>query len=229
MTNRPSLVLLPGLGADRRLFRELEKEVPGLIVPDWPPSPWGDGIDELASRLVPSLPADRPLFLGGSSFGGFVALRLARLVPTHAVVLIGSCRKPGEIPFALRCLAPAAGLLPSAAFRAPPLFFGRPLARLFGAKTAEQQDLFLEMLRDASPDFIRWGVRAISRWREDDSRIDAPVVRIHGGEDRVLPLGSLTADLVIPGAGHLVPMTHPREVGEFLAGFLATLDQRVPS
>jgi surfactin synthase thioesterase subunit len=70
----PSLALLPGLGADRRLFQELEKEVPGLIVPAWPLPPWGDRLDDLAARLVPSLPADRPLFLGGSSFGGFVAL-----------------------------------------------------------------------------------------------------------------------------------------------------------
>src|SRR5215510_13793278 len=71
-----TVVLLPGLGADERLFAPQRAVLPGLIVPRWPEPRRDDSLPRFAARLADAVPKSDDLFLGGSSFGGMVALEL---------------------------------------------------------------------------------------------------------------------------------------------------------
>jgi thioesterase domain-containing protein len=74
------LVLLPGLGADERLFQAQRAAIPELEVPAWPDPVPGESLREFAARAAEAVPAGEGLYLGGSSFGGMVALEMAARV-----------------------------------------------------------------------------------------------------------------------------------------------------
>src|SRR5436309_4107252 len=111
-----TVVLFPGLGADHRLFRFQHAVLPDLVIPPWPATAANDSLASFAGRFVDSIPKVDGLYLGGSSFGGMVALELASLVQPKAVILIGSCTSPSAITALARHMRSLAAALPVSAF-----------------------------------------------------------------------------------------------------------------
>lgn len=215
---RPTLVLLPGLGADARVFSRQQAAFPGLVVPSWPEFQAGDSLPQFASRLVRSVPPGAPLYLGGSSFGGMVALELAALLRPQAVLLIGSCVGPESLAPLAHALRPLASFLPSAMFQPRP--WALPLVLpTFGRLTRPQREVFWTMAKATPAPFLKWGVNAILSWKP--SRVESPVHHIHGSLDRLIPIKRANPTVVVVGGGHLLPLTHPDEVTAFLSRVLS--------
>jgi pimeloyl-ACP methyl ester carboxylesterase len=164
----------------------------------------------MAARIA----ATRPLILGGCSFGGMVAFEMAHSLRPQALVLIGSVAGPRAIPLCLHALSLLSPAIPKMAFRLTQRFIPA-MTRVFGIQTADQQALFADMLRDTPAEFLRWACASVSRWKPR-TLTGVPIFSIHGTEDYVLPLGGRHVDVVVPGAGHLLPMTNAKEVNEFL-------------
>ena len=61
---------------------------------------------------------------------------------------------------------------------------------------------------------------AIGSWRPPPLP-DVRIFSIHGSKDRVLPVGRRVVDVEIQGAGHLLTVTHAREVNEALIELVA--------
>ncbi|HET7291455.1 MAG TPA: alpha/beta hydrolase [Vicinamibacteria bacterium] len=208
------LVLLPGLGADARLFDALTRSVPSLEVPRWVTPLEHESLASFGRRMASSLGAGEDLCVGGVSFGGMVAIEMARHLPVRGVLLIGSCSSPDELPTYARFLERALRIVPSRVYKAPAKL--RPLfGRKFGCNTPQQEDLLFEMLLDTPVSFLKWGCRAILEWKPDAPPA-APVWRIHGASDRLIPASRVRADRLVEGAGHLVSLTHPDEVAGFI-------------
>ena len=93
------LILLSGMGADERVFAPQMRELPQLRVLRWlsPQSP-DEPLESYAARMARHIDPNRPCYVGGASFGGFVALEMARHLPTRGCFLIGSVRSPREFP-----------------------------------------------------------------------------------------------------------------------------------
>ena len=216
------LILLPGLGADERMYAPQRVAFPRLEVPRWlaplPREPLPDYARRMAERVA--LAPGEAFYLGGSSFGGAVALEMARVLRPRAVFLIASCRAPAGVPWALRRRGRLAGLAPRPVLRA--------LHRLtssstfpFGDLTPEQHAMMVAMMRGADPLFLQWGGGALMRWG-GAGELPIPVYQIHGDADRILPCRRAGADVVVvPGGGHLVNVTHADAVNAFIAARLA--------
>ncbi|MGO8745379.1 MAG: alpha/beta fold hydrolase [Thermoguttaceae bacterium] len=214
MCQEPHFLFLPGLGADRRLFAPQQRVFPDLCVPQWLPSKPGEGLDSYAARLAARVVFTRPLILGGCSFGGFVALEMARILRPSALVLIGSASARREIPICLRALSVMSSVIPAKAFIIGRLV-AQPMARFFGLRENEHRVLFVEMLRDVSVEFLQWGCASVYRWRPEPIS-GVPLFAIHGAEDRILPHKRRSVDVTLDGAGHLLTLTHAERVNEFL-------------
>lgn len=208
------LVLLPGLGADARLFEPQRAAFPGLEVPDWLPNLPGETLPAYARRMTATITPSPGFILGGASFGGMVALEMAQYLQPAAVILIASCRTGDAIAPHLRYFVKFAGILPERVFAAgqglTPLFIQK-----FGRMTPGQREQFEAILSDVTPAFVRWGIEAITNW-EGNLALPMPVYHIHGSDDELIPVKSVRADRVIAAGGHLINVTHAAEVNAFI-------------
>lgn len=222
----PVLVLLPGLGADSRLFDPQRTDFPNLISPAWIEPERNESLANYAARMAeqirPSLPTEKcPLVLGGVSFGGMLAAQMAPLLKPDAVVLIGSALHPREIAFSLKMMAMASRWMPAPAGSSARIM-GRAFIRRLGPMTREQRR-FLESMIDAVPfSFLQWAAQAIFGW-EGVVKVNTKLVRLHGEIDRIIPFPA--ADLVhkIHGAGHVPNVSHADDVNRHLRTLLRNL------
>lgn len=213
------IVLIPGLGADQRLFEPQRSAFPDLISPSWLDPQSNESLASYASRLAArvreSLPSDqRPLILGGVSFGGMLAAEMAPLLNPQAVVMIGSELHPGEIAVSLKLMAMAGRWMPTPSGPAARVM-ARTFIRRLGPMTRDQRR-FLETMIDAVPySFLQWATGAIFGWG-GVRKVASKLVRLHGEHDRIIPFPK--ADLVhkIAGAGHLPSVSHAEEVNRHL-------------
>ena len=211
------LILFPGLGADARLFEPQRAAFPQLVVPPWIPPLNRESLPDYAARLSQTIVVshDKPLILGGVSFGGMMAYEVARHLKPDAVVQIASCRTRHGLRPAYRagsCLMP---LIPLQVWSIAKLL-ASPVVGLIGQFRPVDRTAAVAMFREMDSSFMHWTVRAILGWHPVPLE-GIPVFQIHGRRDLMIPARRVEADVVIPGGGHLINMTHAEEVNAFIA------------
>ncbi|QDU97160.1 alpha/beta fold hydrolase [Lignipirellula cremea] len=207
------LILFSGLAADADVFIPQKLAFPRLKVPAWPVPEANDTLDSYARRMAEALGPPGRMVIGGMSFGGIISLYAATYLDPLAVVLIGSVESPAELPCWLRLMRPLRPLLRFFPVRLMQ-FFLRPLASKFVRDRWPRWGGLARQFRDCEPAVLKWSLARMLDW-ETAPQLSCPVLRIHGDWDCVLP-GPETADTIIPGAGHLISLTHPTQVNDFL-------------
>ncbi len=202
--------LIPGLGADERVFRRLRLTGEVRVLSWLPPQSPTEALAHYAARLAQAVPVDEPCWLVGVSFGGLLAQEIGRLRPLARVVLISSLGSPHDLPPLLR-LAGATGL-----HRLLPFSLLKWLPRLaqwfFGARGGTEYRLLRQILADTDPQFARWATAQLLGWQGPGQ----PAVRLHGTRDRLLPVGNSPVAYLVPGAGHFLIVSHAALVSDFL-------------
>lgn len=217
----PALILFPGMGASQRMFQSQRLAFPDLIVPDWIEPKYKETLPQYARRLAETIDPGRPYIVGGASFGGMVALEVARYLDTRACVLIASIRSRRELPWRYRWLGPLASTIPGTCENLAGwgIQFGEAVSRPFRKKTIQESPL-VHMASEQGR-FLRWASIATLRWKPKANAFRFPIEQIHGDADLVLESRLTTPDVVIPKAGHLLTLTHPAQVNQFLENAIA--------
>lgn len=215
----PTLALLPGLGADARLFDDLRPHAPAFVTPSWLTPLPRESLRDYAARWAPALRdelGDGPLVLGGMSFGGQVALELAQHVQPNQVVLLSSHPDASELTPSFRRQVRVLSLVPNSLLRWGMRRIAMPAIARREHLSQEQRDRLIAMARDTDLAFFRWASVATTSWsRQPREVLPCPLQRLHGAHDRIIPLGRRDGVDVLD-AGHLIPMTHAEQVGEWL-------------
>jgi pimeloyl-ACP methyl ester carboxylesterase len=214
MQGKTPLILFPGMGADERLFEPQRREFPQIVVPAWIEPRRGESLGEYGARLAGQVDLGAECFVGGASFGGFVAIEVARHLRAKACFLIGSARGPEELPWRVRGMRWLSRVLPVVPFG---------LSRTAAGMSAHAGSWTMgpasgEVLRQfakADAEFVRWACGAVLGW-EAGPALAMSVHQIHGACDRIIPVTRTRADVVVPGAGHLLSLTHAEAVNQFL-------------
>jgi pimeloyl-ACP methyl ester carboxylesterase len=212
------LILIPGMGADERLFAPQREVFPNLIVPKWiTPAP-NDSIQSYGKRLALQVDPKQPCFVGGASFGGFIAMEMARHLQALGVFLIGSLRGAEELPPKFRMLKPIRQFLSAVPFA----MLNKSAAisvSISGGLSGPAVKEVVKQFSEADAVFLRWAGQAVLDWEPSGQSTSPqpPIFQIHGQKDPVLSPRCTKPDVTIPGAGHLISLTHPREVNDFLA------------
>lgn len=206
----PIFYLIPGLGADERVFQFLHLHGEARVLRWLPPQTAMEQLPHYAARLAAAVPMEQMCWLVGVSFGGVLALEVAQLRPLARVVLISSLVGPSELPWPGK-LARATGL-----YRLlPPQLLPR-LPRVakwfFGVKTGRDYQLLRQILHDTDPAFTRWAIARLLQW---PGRTLPAAIRIHGTEDRLLPAGTRHSQYVVPG-DHLIIISRAAEISRIL-------------
>jgi pimeloyl-ACP methyl ester carboxylesterase len=199
------------MAADERLFEPQRSAFPGLRVPAWIDPLRGESLRAYAVRLARRIDPGRPCFVGGASFGGMVAREMVAHLQAEACFLIGSVRSADELPWWWRAFRPLAVLGPAGLGSA---------AGFVAAASAPSlpRGAAGRLRRFSRPEaaFVRWASWAALGWRPSAAARRVRVLQIHGAADETLPVRYTRPDVVVPGGGHLLPLTHPTEVNEFL-------------
>lgn len=220
MSAKLRLIFLPGLGADHRLLepqRPIDAEIEVLR---WIPPLLNESFSDYARRLANTIDHSRPFVLGGISLGGMFAQEIAQYANPHGLILLSTCRSNAELPRPYRLIGLSTHVLPVFAVNFAKRFMSL-LRRKFGIVSNEQAILLEQMLADTDPRFIRWAVHELLRWRGPNHQ-DVPILHIHGTHDRVIPPPGTQPTHLVPGAGHIMNITHADQVNRIIDAWLAS-------
>jgi pimeloyl-ACP methyl ester carboxylesterase len=219
---RPRLVLVPGLGVDKRVFHPQAAAFPDLLIPQWLDPEPRESLPHYAERLAESVRAVArgPVVVGGLSLGGMLALEMARHLDSQAVVLIASCRSPRAICGPLQVAEHLGRFVPSRvvgwSLGLAPLFCGRG-----GGISPADRKLLGEIVSQVPVPLLRWGARAIMEW-PGAAESSVPVHHVHGDHDWVLPLRCVQPSVIVRGGSHVLNLSNPDEVNDVLRKALSS-------
>lgn len=220
MNTDTPIILMSGMGADARVFAKQIEALPQIIVPAWIDPLPKESLPSYSKRLADAINPRRPCYVGGASFGGFIALEMIQHLEVKACFLIGSVRSPKEFPSAFKTLQKMPYVADALPFEVATLLSKAALMSSGGSSKSHLTALVKQMsASDAS--FLRWACRAVLEWPGPENIGNTPVFQIHGGKDLVLPVKNTSPDTVVAGAGHALSMSHPDEVTAFLKRCIA--------
>lgn len=194
--------LLPGMGADERMYDAQWDRLGDVTRMKWPQDCQANTLTDLAHQLIKAYEIEEDAVVIGSSLGGMVACEIAHLSHIQQIVLIGSATSPTEISALLQWLHP--------------LIDHAPLSLLQWSAGSCPLEL-TRMFQTSSPTFLRTMSKAVFAWNGYESSWPKPL-RIHGTRDFVIPCPT-NPDFTIDG-GHLIAMTHSKECVDWLISHL---------
>jgi pimeloyl-ACP methyl ester carboxylesterase len=209
------IYLFSGLGADKRAFQRLDLSGYRTTFIEWITPERDESIEAYAKRLLSQIKTDRPVLIG-VSFGGMMAVEVAKQIETEKIILISSAKSKKEIPFyfwitgALRLYR----LLPSHVLKKPNFVFHW----LFGIYTKSEKELLREIIKDTDPVFLFWAIRKIAFWSNQTNHKN--LLHIHGTGDRILPFRFTKADFIIEDGGHFMILNRADELTKILRSLI---------
>ncbi len=205
------LYIFSGLGADERVFQRLDFSRYSTTFIKWITPQNKESIEDYATRLLDQIKTTKPILIG-LSFGGLIAIEVAKQIDTEKIILIASAKTKKEIPFYYR-LAGRLGLhklLPTRLLKNSNFITNW----FFGIKSAFDKQLLKQTLIDSDPTFLHWAIDKVVRWT---NLIHPPnIFHIHGTSDRILPFKLVNCDLAIEHAGHLMTLNQEEEINKAL-------------
>jgi pimeloyl-ACP methyl ester carboxylesterase len=224
---RETIVFLPGMMCDARLFGPQLAAMSSTHAVMIAPITLGERVEEIAGALLDLLP--RKFALAGLSMGGIVAMELMRRAPERITRLCLLDTNPlAETPqvAAMResqiVAAKTGRLLEVMRDEMKPNYLAPGPAR------QDVLDLVMEMARTLGPDVLIRQSRALQRRRDQQGtllRVNVPTMIICGEHDALCPVRRHTfmAELIVnarlhvlENAGHLPTLETPNEVIDLL-------------
>lgn len=213
----PKVYILSGLGADERVFQLLDFSGFEVVYVQWITPRPKESIQAYAARLLQQIDADKPPILIGLSFGGMMAIEIAKLIPTKKIVLISSAKTKHEIPFYLRQLG---RIHLDYIVPAPVLKQSNAVVNwFFGVHSDFEKKLLRQILNDMEPIFLKWAIHQVLNWQNES--VPHQLVHIHGTSDRLLPCRYVKADQLVNGGGHFMVLSHSGIVSQYIKAAIA--------
>lgn len=210
------IYIFPGLGADERVFQRLDFSGYEVTFIKWISPERNEAIEKYALRLSKQITHPQPILIG-LSFGGMIAMEIAKQIETEKIILISSAKSKFEIPFFYR-LAGILGihkLLPSRLLKSSNFITNW----FFGAHSTFDKKLLRQILLETDSLFLKWAIDKIVRWKNET--IPSNVFHIHGTKDKILPLRYVVCNISIQNGGHFMILNNADEVNGHLHQYLS--------
>ncbi len=210
-----TVYVFSGLGADERVFHKIDFGNCVVIFIKWIIPAKNENIESYALRITQQITTVHPILVG-LSFGGMMAVEVAKHIATEKIILISSAKNKNEIPFYFR-LAGRLGIakiIPSSALIKINVFTNW----FFSNRTLEDKKMLSAVLHDTDPVFLKWAIVKIACWQ--NKTIHQNLFHIHGNADRILPFKYITCNEVIKDGAHLMIVNRAAEVSNKLQLFI---------
>lgn len=212
MGQAKELFLFSGLGADERIFQKLNFKNSKVTFIKWIDPLNKETIENYALRISKQVTAANAVLIG-VSFGGIMAIEVAKHIPIDKVIIISSVKNKYEIPFYLRWAAAI-----NLHLLLPVNYLKRANAIsywLFGANTQTEKTLLKDILLQTDSTFLKWALAKIGKWQNLQTHPN--LVHIHGTTDKILPIKFTQPNYLIKGGGHFMTLNKHSEIKEIIA------------
>ncbi|MGM9479269.1 alpha/beta hydrolase [Pedobacter sp. GSP4] len=205
---------ISGLGADRRIFSKLKlDEKINIIHLDWIEPNKNESLPNYAQRLSNNIDQANPFVLVGVSFGGMIAVEMAKILKPAATIIISSTLLSEHLPSLYRF----AGRLRILKFiPAKLLKSSNTLTQnyYFGTKSSSEKTLLSKIIKDTDPYFLKWAIGSILNWR--NTVRPENTYHIHGTNDKILYSRIAQPDFVIQNGSHFMVYQNAKEISEII-------------
>lgn len=217
-----NVYLLPGMGADRRLYDPIDIQFGRLHYIEWEFQEEAKTMGDYAHILTSQITTDNNVYIG-SSMGGMMAVEMEFAKPSERLILLSAPASRKEFPPLLNTVA---------GMRAGKWFSPRQLYRLnrladsfMGFKNKEDRALFYDMLEGYGPDFLHFAVNAILDWDRKERPSD--YLQVIGGNDALFKKKRMTSPVMIEGSGHFMTFEQPEALTDILNRELERIQERI--
>ena len=206
-----NVYIFSGLGADKRVFQNMDFSFCNAAFIEWIAPLANETIEHYASRLLCQITHERPILIG-LSFGGMMAVEVAKLIETEKIILIASAKNKNEVPPYYRFAGNLKlhKILPAKLLKMPNLFS----FWFFGIENKEDKNVLRAILKDTNESFLSWAIDAIVTWKNTTAVEN--LFQIHGSADRILPLKYVNTDMTVEGGGHFMTLNKAQKLIEIM-------------
>jgi len=201
---------ISGLGADKRIFSKLKlNENINIIYIDWINPVKNELLSAYAERLSKVIDKSQPFALVGVSFGGMIAVEIAKVLKPATTIIISSTMLSTQLPVLYRF----AGKLRLLNFiPASLLKSSNKLTQnyYFGTRSGSEKTLLSKIIKDTDPYFLKWAIGSILSW--ENKIKPARIFHIHGTNDKILYSKKATPDFMIENGTHFMVYQNAKEI-----------------
>lgn len=211
------LFLIPGLGADCRIYQHTNLQGHEVININWIQPESTDTLTTYAQKLTEQYDIIENSVVIGNSMGGMIAVEIGKIIPLKKIILISSIRTVDEAPgyFSFFRNIPLYRYIPDNFIGSVDYF----LDLFFGTLTKGEQTLFLDMLKGWTPEFLKWAIDAILAWDNHEKPLNS--VLITGDRDMVFPVKNVQDAIIIKGGTHIMIFDKANEINKILQKVLS--------
>jgi pimeloyl-ACP methyl ester carboxylesterase len=209
----PPIYLIPGMTADFPVYSRILRLLPNAIVAEYISPESNETLVGYASRMASRIPANS--FVAGVSFGGIVALEIARVLRPQGCILISSICKPAELPPWFRVWRALGGRRSNAFLET----IGTA-ASMVSRFACTSSTIRVSELAGAGGQWHRWATASVLDWQPDLEFKACPLLQIHGSADSTFPIRYINPDLTVAGGRHALPISHPKETAAAIRSFV---------
>jgi pimeloyl-ACP methyl ester carboxylesterase len=208
---KKKIYIFSGLGADERVFQKLDFSDYSPTFIKWIIPEKNETIQEYAAKLLNQISTHNPILIG-LSFGGIVAIEVAKQINAEKIILIASAKTKNEIPFYYRFsgMLHLHNLLPIWLLKSTNFI----TFWLFGAVSSFDKQLLTQILIDTDPVFLKWAIDKIVSWKNEI--VLKNIYHLHGSTDKILPKHFIKCNGVIQNGGHLMTINKAEEINLIL-------------
>jgi len=210
-----TIYLISGLGADERAFAKLDFKNHNVIFIPWISPIKNEAIEDYARRMAEKISIPNPIIIG-LSFGGMIAVEIAKQIKTSKVLLISSCKTRSELPFYFKAFGRSGllKLLPSENIPKPKGLD----SFIMGAENSATKEMVKDFLLKTDSSYLYWAMNTICNWQ--NTIVPPNTYHIHGSADLTLPFRFVKNAIEIKGGKHLMIINRSEEVNLWISNIL---------
>lgn len=201
-----------GLGADSSVFTKMDLAHQFQSFVEWEETTIGETIEEYATKLLPQIDQSKRIVLIGVSFGGMVAIEVAKQIQVEKVFLVASVKLSSELPLYYRIAGDFRlnRLVPASLFK-----LSNPITNFaFSVVSKEEKKILKSILKQTDETFLKWALGRIIIWRNEE--VPDNLVHLHGTKDKIMPIKFIKDCIRVEGGGHLMIYQKAAEVSQII-------------
>ena len=204
---KPTIYIISGLGADKRMFQNFSFEGYNVIHIDWILPLENETLQNYALRISENI-KDENAILIGLSFGGILSVEISKIKKFKKVFLLSSAKTKFEIPFYYRFLGKLnlLKIIPNSILKRVNYL----TYLVFGAKTNFEKNLLKDIIKNTDKHFLKWALHQIMNWKNEN--YSENIVHIQGDSDLILPHNFIKYDYLIKDGTHFMTLNQSKEI-----------------